>query len=701
MALSQTLVSTSFLEYAFLRWVLQPAAAPGIADHVVPQAEAELDGHHYRIDYELQGAERRIAVELDGFEFHSTRAAFSYDRMRQNDLTASGREVVRFSYDSIRSETARCIHQLQDILRLDPSLAAFVIDNPAVETPDMDPDPLAGFDSSPRAPTPVAEEEGEPPNPYFAGVHHNLHLGTLRQCQLEAFQALANYYGSGGLAAACVMSVGSGKTALGVAACLAFTRRRALVVTPGSVIRGVFDQAFDRDSPLNVIYTLPGGPLLIGAQPPRVLTLDREEQPNKDVTREQLLAADVILTNFHSLGTGEDPDDLLAKLDPDDIDLIVVDEAHIAAAESYQRLFRHFAGARTLLMSACFQRLDGKPIDADVVYRYRLIDSIADGNAKNLRIGRFAPDVAQTTYEVNWPDGSSEQIVGREQVLDIIGDERRLASITAKSVEPIRQVMRATRAALELQTDILRPVKPRVLFSALGEAHAEQIAAVAREQGIATEHLHHSMGEARIKAIRRRFESDAGDLQGIVQLKMLGQGYDFPPISVVVPMRPYASFAEFYQFIGRGIRAILDPRIAGRVGAGEQFLDVIYHAELGLDDHVEALYLENDMDPLPVLESTGLDFAPSGSGPSAELSVTDGVGEEGTEAASSPETYVLFEKGVIESHVLHDASRVEKLHRERVLAALAQRYSAYVAAHPGTTPLKFEEYVKVIESARE
>lgn len=700
MALSEILVSTSFLEYAFLRWILQPATTPAIADHVVPQAEAELDGHHYRIDYELQGAQHKIAVELDGFEFHSTRAAFSYDRMRQNDLTASGREVVRFSYDSIRSETARCIHQLQAILRLDPSLAAFVVDDPVIETPEMDPDPLAALAPSPRGPVP-AEEEAAPLNPYFEGVHHNLHLGTLRQCQLEAFQALANYYGSGGLAAACVMSVGSGKTALGVAACLAFTRRRALVVTPGSVIRGVFDQAFDRDSPLNVIYTLPGGPLLIGAEPPKVLTLEREEQAIKDVTREQLLAADVILTNFHSLGTGEDPDDLLAKLDPEDIDLIVVDEAHIAAAESYQRLFHHFAGARTLLMSACFQRLDGKPIDADVVYRYRLIDSIADGNAKNLRVGRFAPDVAQTTYEVNWPDGGREEIVGREAVLAIIGDEHRLASITAKSAEPIRQVMRTTRAALDLQVDLLRPVKPRVLFSALGEAHAEQIAAVAREQGIVTEHLHHSMGEARIKAVRQRFESDAGDLQGIVQLRMLGQGYDFPPISVVVPMRPYASFAEFYQFIGRGIRAILDPRLAGRVAPGEQFLDVIYHAELGLDDHVEALYLENDMDPLPVLESPGFEFAASGSGPSAELSVTDGAGEEGAEGASSPETYVLFEKGVIESHVLHDASRVEKLHRERVLAALAQRYSAYVAAHPGSTPLKFEDYVKVIESARE
>ena len=88
-----------------------------------------------------------------------------------------------------------------------------------------------------------------------------------------------------------------------------------------------------------------------------------------------MLAADVIVTNFHSLGAGAEPDDLLTKLHPEDVDFIVIDEAHIAAAESYQRAFRHFAGARKLLMSACFQRLDGRPIDADIVYRYRLIDS--------------------------------------------------------------------------------------------------------------------------------------------------------------------------------------------------------------------------------------------------------------------------------------------------------------------------------------
>ena len=59
-----------------------------------------------------------------------------------------------------------------------------------------------------------------------------------------------------------------------------------------------------------------------------------------------------------------------------------------------------------------------------------------------------------------------------------------------------------------------------------------------------------------------------------MQLRMLGQGYDFPPISVVVPMRPYASFGEFYQFVGRGIRVITHPALTGRVGPGEQFLDL-------------------------------------------------------------------------------------------------------------------------------
>ena len=196
--------SDSFLEYAFLRWVLAPAVDEALADTVVPQSEVFIAGHCYFIDYEIVGTEHRFAIELDGFEFHGTRPAFTYDRLRQNDLHASGRLVVRFSYDAIRLDTARCVSQLQALLRLDPALSRMLVPDPVIERPEMDPDPLRSFDPSPaRTPTTMQN--------YVDQARARLNLKTLRACQSEAFAALANYFGAGGKRGACVMSVGAGR----------------------------------------------------------------------------------------------------------------------------------------------------------------------------------------------------------------------------------------------------------------------------------------------------------------------------------------------------------------------------------------------------------------------------------------------------------------------------------------------------------
>jgi superfamily II DNA or RNA helicase len=679
-----TLPADSFLERAFLRWVLAPAATPALAARVGPQHHVEVGSSTYRVDYATLGQELRIVVELDGYEHHGHREAFTYDRLRQNDLHAAGWLVVRFSYDSIRLETARCVHQLQAILARDALLRGYLVANPHIERPDMDPDPLCAL--GPAVPSPAGVRTG-----YFDNARARLNLAPLRGCQRDALAALANYFRAGGRRAACVMAVGAGKTALGVAASLAFARQRVLVVTPGDVIRGTFGRAFDHEAVGNTLYGLPGGPLTPGTRPPNLRTLDRDAGPVRSVTAVELRAADVIVTNFHSLGTGDDPDDLLAKLAPDDIDLLVIDEAHIAAAESYQRCLRHFATARALLMSACFQRLDGRPIEADVVYRYRLIDSVADGHAKNLRVHRFAPDAAQTTYEIAWPDGTHEEVVGRDALLAVIDDERRLARITARSDASIRQVVRAAADALAAQTTRLAPVRPRVLFAALGERHAEQIARIATEHGIPSASLHHSMSEALIKSTRARFEQESGDLQGLVQLRMLGQGYDFPPITVVAPLRPYGSFSEFYQFIGRGVRVVQHPALAGRLAPQDQFLDIICHGELDLDRHLETIYRENDMDPTPgpsPLEPT------RGDGADARLA----VGQD-DESAGAPAARVIFEHGLVEQRVVHDAARVEARKREREREALAQRYSAYVQSTE--RPVSFEQFVAIMGAFRE
>jgi superfamily II DNA or RNA helicase/very-short-patch-repair endonuclease len=678
------LSAASFLEDAFLRWVLRPAALPGIAAFVTPQREVLMNGHRYLVDYSIETPAFQLALELDGFAFHGNLDAFNYDRLRQNDLVAAGWSVIRFSYENIKFDTTRCVAQLQDALAVSSVLRPFLIANPVVDAPDMPSEPLFAMSAAPSVAAVV-------PATYFDGARSKLNLKTLRTCQFEAFGALSNYYLGGGANAATVMSVGAGKTALGVVAALAFSRKRALIVTPGSVIRGTFDRALDHTALGNVLYGLPGGPLIPGVKPPKSLVLDREDGPIRSITTAQLLAAQVLVTNFHSLGTGSDPDDLLSKLGEDDIDFIVIDEAHIAASASYQRLFKHFPRARTLLMSACFQRLDGRPIEADVVYRYRLIDSIADGNAKNLRVNRFAPNAQETIYEMVWPDGAREEIVGREALLELVASDRNIASIVAKSDASIRQVMRVVRERLDVQVALLDPVKPRVLFSALGHRHAEQIARIAEEYGIACGVLHHTMTDGQIKAVRDRFERDSGDLQAIVQLKMLGQGYDFPPVTIVVPMRPYGSFAEFYQFVGRGIRNIVHPALIDRVEASDQFLDIVYHAEFGLDEHLDTIYRENDMDPKTVHVLPDSWDKPDTATDSGEL------GSDGRETAEHPDTFVLFESGAIEARVVHDAARVEQRRHERAREALAARYSAY--AQSTTTPVTFEQFMQILQLA--
>ena len=676
-ALHEQLQSTSFLEYAFLRWVLNPTCLPGAVNVTIAQREVVVDERCYRVDYVMQGAGIEVAIELDGFAYHSDRNAFTYDRMRQNDLQSAGFKVLRFSYDSVRLHTRRCVEQLQTLMKQDALLSTLVCPNTVIVSPEMESDPLYAA-THPPAP-------GQRQPTYFDRARRQFVRDPLRECQHEAFIALSNYYASGGQKAACVMSVGAGKTALGVAAVLAFTYRRSLIITPGNVIRSTFDQALDPQNPKNVLYNLPDGPLLPGCPPPNVLTLGAEN--GHSVSREQLLAADVVVTNFHALGDGSNPNDLITKLGSSDIDFMVVDEAHIAAAASYQRAFAKFEHARTLLMSACFQRLDGKPIDVDIVYRYRLIDSIADGHAKNLRVTRFEPDPQSSVYELHWPDGRVEEVRGRDAVLSLLKDERKLALVTAKSEASIRRIMRATKAALERQAEELYPVKPRVLLSALGERHAAQISRLANEAGIPTDYLHHQIGEARIRSVKRRFEEDSGDLQGVVHLKMLGQGYDLPSISVVVPLRPYGSFGEFYQFIGRGVRTVRHSSLARGKGVRPQHVDVIVHAELGLEVHLSTLCEENDMDPLLVqLTDSEVSAVPH------EASITSEASQEGR-AQTHVELLVTFEQGELRHQLVHDTARIAMRQHEREQTLLAQRYAEYV--QKARAPVSFEVFCEI------
>lgn len=74
----------------------------------LPSFNVHLHGH----EVDAYWPDHNVVVELDGWEWHKTRAAFERDRRRDADLTRAGERVVRFSARQVRARTA-----VVDVLR--------------------------------------------------------------------------------------------------------------------------------------------------------------------------------------------------------------------------------------------------------------------------------------------------------------------------------------------------------------------------------------------------------------------------------------------------------------------------------------------------------------------------------------------------------------------------------------------------------
>jgi very-short-patch-repair endonuclease len=68
----------------------------------------------YEVD--LLWREQRLIVEVDGFAYHSTRAAFERDRARDAALQAAGYRVVRLTWRQIIDEPHALVAQLAVLL---------------------------------------------------------------------------------------------------------------------------------------------------------------------------------------------------------------------------------------------------------------------------------------------------------------------------------------------------------------------------------------------------------------------------------------------------------------------------------------------------------------------------------------------------------------------------------------------------------
>lgn len=68
----------------------------------------------YRLDFALP--DQKIGIELDGYEFHSSKKAFTKDRERQRAIEAAGWRIIRFSGSEINADPAECVRQATELI---------------------------------------------------------------------------------------------------------------------------------------------------------------------------------------------------------------------------------------------------------------------------------------------------------------------------------------------------------------------------------------------------------------------------------------------------------------------------------------------------------------------------------------------------------------------------------------------------------
>jgi superfamily II DNA/RNA helicase len=100
----------------------------------------------------------------------------------------------------------------------------------------------------------------------------------------------------------------------------------------------------------------------------------------------------------------------------------------------------------------------------------------------------------------------------------------------------------------------------QLIASAISIRHARAIRSLYAERGYSAAEIHTRMPPDERAVVLQQLRS--GLLDCLVQVQMLGEGFDHKQLSVAAVFRPYRSLSPYVQFIGRTMRVVVqnDPR---------------------------------------------------------------------------------------------------------------------------------------------
>jgi len=323
-----------------------------------------------------------------------------------------------------------------------------------------------------------------------------------RNAQLGALNSISSHFTIHDKEPAIVvMPTGSGKTGVLYASAFSLRVKRVLIITPSKLVRNQIAEGFHDLEVLTKNDILPKN-----IDKPKVFEvsglIDTQEK------WENLKNYDVVVSTPNGLPIAQwgvnPPSELF--------DLLLVDEAHHSAANTWNSIIQYFKDAKKILFTATPFRRDKKEIKGKFIYDYPISKAFSDG------------------------------IFGTVDFIPVQTDASMSGDICiAKTADKIFKIDKAAG------------LWHSVLVRTNTKKHAKILSKVyADNTSLKLKQIDSNFTANQVRVVLDQLTNRT--LDGVICVDMLGEGFDFPNLKIGVIHEPHQSLAITLQFIGRFAR---------------------------------------------------------------------------------------------------------------------------------------------------
>jgi len=390
----------------------------------------------------------------------------------------------------------------------------------------------------------------------------------LREPQINAYKSIYDYFNSGNKTAIVQIPVGCGKSGLAAIIPFGIAKGRVLVVTPNlTIMKGMFE-TFDITNKQKCFLSQRGvvekESFISG---PYACTLS---SGNISISKK----SHVVITNIHQLSTNVDK--WLNKFPEDFFDLIIIDEAHHSAANSWSKILEKFPNSKIVNMTATPFRSDGQEIKGELIFRYPFKRATFMGYVKKIQAWYVAPSELTFTAKGKTKTYTLDEVLELKEK-DWFSRGIALSDICNKSI---------VDNSLQKLEDLRETGTHHQLIAvACSVDHAKTICSMYSSRGYNSDVIYSQMDKDKQDDVMRRLKN--GELDCIVQVQMLGEGFDHQKLSVAAIFRPFRTLAPYIQFVGRILRVI----VQNNPNHPDNYGHVVTHSGMNLDQRLKEFKL--------------------------------------------------------------------------------------------------------------